>query len=181
MAATRRRGGDGSCDDPRVWTCCGQCSDRAAARQRVRAGKSDLVELALIAARQDRKPTPGLGIEVLVVEMEGRREALSLPLVATPETEEELYPGDELLARHPGALHRQAVDDVLGRQLVADRQALDLIEHGKRHEVFLALLRGGLRTQLGRRALGGDGAERRDWSQPVGSGALEPGQPVAQE
>src|SRR5687767_8267091 len=57
---------------------------------------SQLRQLAPITARQDGEPAPGLGVEVLVVEMERRRVALALPLVAAPQGEEPLDVGVEL-------------------------------------------------------------------------------------
>ena len=45
---------------------------------------AELGELALEAAGEDREPAPGLGVEVFVVQVERRRVALALPLVAAP-------------------------------------------------------------------------------------------------
>src|SRR5262245_25808655 len=58
-----------------------------------------LGQLAAVAAREDREPAPGLGVEVLIVQMERRRVPLSLPLVATPELEEPLHPRGQLSRR----------------------------------------------------------------------------------
>ena len=56
----------------------------------------ELGELAGEAAGEDREAAPGLGVEVLVVEVERGGVALALPLVAAPEAEEPLDPDVQL-------------------------------------------------------------------------------------
>src|SRR5688500_9285245 len=73
-----------------------------------------LRQLAPEAARQNREAAPGLGIEVLVVEVEGRREAFAFPLVAAPQREEASDPAVQPCARVLRELRHQARQDVLG-------------------------------------------------------------------
>src|SRR3989304_1511505 len=55
-----------------------------------------VVELPFKSAIEDREPAPGLGVEILIVQMERRGVALALPLVAAPELKESLDPPRQL-------------------------------------------------------------------------------------
>ena len=56
--------------------------------------RAQLAQLTREAAGQDRKAAPGFGIEALVVDVEAGRVAFALPLIATPQTEEAIEPGE---------------------------------------------------------------------------------------
>src|SRR6185503_1725536 len=93
------------------------------------------LELALVAAREDREAEPGLGVEVEVVDVERRRVALALPLVAREEAEEALHPLRHLLAGVGLEARTQQPVDLERRLLVADGELLDGVEDFVGHEV----------------------------------------------
>src|SRR5690349_11780712 len=102
---------------------------------------SQLGQLALEAAGENWEPAPGLGVEVLVVQVERGCVALALPLVAAPEPEESLHPRSELLRRVLRKLQADLPPDLEWRMLVADRQSLDRVQQIVRHEVgFVGLM-----------------------------------------
>jgi len=109
------------------------------------------------------KPTPRSRIDVAVVEVEARREALALPLVPAPQPEEPLDPHGELRGGAIGEPRQQLLEHLDRRVLVADRGVLDRLEQVVRHEVGLVGLRhavGAARPELGGRLLGIDHGER---------------------
>lgn len=56
------------------------------------SGKSSqLCQFLLKSARQNRKPAPGAGVYIEVVEVKGRSNALPFPLVAAPQPEKPPY------------------------------------------------------------------------------------------
>ncbi len=57
---------------------------------------SEFFKFALKATRKDWKATPRLGIQVLVVQMEGGSVSLALPLIARPKPEELFNPLPQL-------------------------------------------------------------------------------------
>src|SRR3990172_10366054 len=97
-------------------------------------------ELALESAREDREAAPGLRVQVLVVEVEGGRVALPLPLVAGEEREEALDPRRELRCRRRREEGAHLAVHVHRQELVADGGPLDRVEDVVRHEVLLVRL-----------------------------------------
>src|SRR5438132_1123888 len=81
---------------------------------------SQLSQLALVAARENREAAPGFGVEVFVVEMEAGGVALALPLVAAPEPEEPLDPEAKLRPGILGKARGQRLEHVHRRELVAN-------------------------------------------------------------
>src|ERR1044072_2023031 len=139
------------------------------------------LELALVAAGEDREAEPGLGIEVEVVDVEGGRVTLAFPLVAREEAEEALHPGRHL--RPPVRLEargEQAVD-LERRLLVADGELLDGVEHLVGHEVGLGSGPRAGGARLGGGALRGHCGECREGRRAGRPLDLQPAQPAAQE
>src|SRR5690606_10241457 len=129
----------------------------------------------------DREAAPGFGVEVLIVDVEGRGVALALPLVATPEREEAADPRDELLARVLRELARHGKQDLAGRALLADGVVLDGVEQVVRHQVLFVRLVVTRGTELGSRLKPVDGGQRGYGTKTLRTGRLEPPQPLAQE
>src|SRR5437660_287669 len=85
-------------------------------------------EFALEAAGEDGEAAPGLGVEVLVVDVERRGVALALPLVAAPQVEEPLDPDAELGGRVLRELAAHELVDLDRDLLVADGGPFDGVE-----------------------------------------------------
>src|SRR4051812_23293479 len=100
----------------------------------------DLGQLTSESSRQDRETTPGLRVEVLVVEVERRCIALALPLISVEQKEDPLDPLAETSPRILWKARGELGQNVTRDELVPDGQALDHVEHGKRHEIALGRL-----------------------------------------
>src|SRR5687768_17186773 len=101
-----------------------------------------LRQFPLVAAGKDRESAPGLGVEVLVVQMKAGSIPLPLPLVAAPEAKEPLDPQGHLLAGKLRILDPHHAKNLDRLQLVPDRQPLDLVEDFVGHQVGLIGLLG---------------------------------------
>ncbi len=81
-----------------------------------------------VAAGEDGEAAPGFGVEIFVVDVERRGIAFALPLVAGPEAEEALDPGQQLLGGVLAELRLHELEDFHRAVLIANGGTLDGVE-----------------------------------------------------
>ena len=85
-------------------------------------------EFTLEAAGENWEAAPSFGVEIFVVDVETRRVAFALPLIAGPEAEEAVDPGEQLLGGVLAELGLHDFKDFHRTVLVANGGALDGVE-----------------------------------------------------